>query len=212
MWESDTSKDNYQTFATCAIPNNAISKTCALAVPEAQLYFSKARFFVGTTDSTNCPIVNFQPYYYQRSQSATYSLPGDTAAIDCSGTNPTLLNTKCFGGAAPNMISTFPKDTGNYFLSNVATEYSFDLNSGNGLRAYNTEVNYHIANDLTILNRASSGSGDQERVPLQYYDYKIQCMDLWGHVLHTLTIIISDDNTVDHDTSTVNDEFLDWNH
>ncbi len=146
-----------------------------------------------------------------RSNSATYLPPdvtGPTGTIDCSVDKPPV---KCFGGAAPTLITDFPKNNGRYFVTQFTPEANFDIKSENALRWYEGyPVNYLITNNLSAANRAMNVTGGaRERVADTFRDYYLSCRDNWGNTTHSLTVTIADEND-DYPSGTHSDDYPDW--
>lgn len=186
---------------------------CTVSIPEGRLYYSNVNFDIGTSNVAKCPIINFSPYYYRRSNTAGFTPRGETTAIDCSAVEP---DAKCFGGAAPTLVPEFPKNTGLYFLTGVTPASSYTLPSENKTRWYGgtDHVNYLVTNNLASPNRYNPvGAGVNQRVGIDglepnWYGYTITCTTNWARTLYTINLTIQDENE-DGDPLGA-DEYTDW--
>ena len=179
-------------------------QTCAVSIPEGQLYFSDLSFTYGTNVPALCSIVSFTPYAYRRSTSAAYIPLGELDPVDCS--NPNTIEKKCYGGAGPTMITDYPKNTGHYFLPTVTTEATETLPSENTTRWYGGKPwNLLVTNNL--VNRASD-------IPAKQYiggsmnDYVLSCLDIWAHPLYSIRLTITDEDSEVGGNGI--DEVVDW--
>lgn len=226
-WETSGDKAPFESWAGCELPNSPTplpdtptEGVCNITIPEGQLYYSHLNFKVGTRYPQICPIMNFRPYYYVRSEKPLvkdangnptdgYLPPGEKDFIECSdGINP-----KCYGGAGPVMVKGFPDNTGSYFLTEFMQQASYELKSSNSVRHYNSYlVNYQVTNDLALVERANTvTSGLKERVQNTYNDYEVSCTNYWGEKLFSMVIVISDENMDGAESGTPHDNFPDWN-
>lgn len=195
-----------ETTKTCTVSSLSAQGeyTCSVSIPEGQLYYSNITFTFGTKVPSLCSMIEFAPYYYRRSTSATFLPKGAETEVDCSMAKPT--EKKCYGGAAPTLLSDFPKYTGRYFLPTVMTETSYVLPSENTTRFYEGEkVNYLAANNLT--NRAANNAS-KDYIANSMTDYYFNCSDLWAHPIYSIKLTISDQDT--EATEGVEDEIDDW--
>ncbi|WP_374078290.1 hypothetical protein [Bdellovibrio bacteriovorus] len=215
QWESADPKSGFERMGNCSLPADATQGStvnCTVSIPEGQLYYSNVNFDVGTFNANSCPIVEFRPYYYMRANTANFTPPGETAAIDCS----LLQDKKCWGGAAPTMVTDFPKNTGYYFLTLVNATTNYTLPSENKTRWYGGDgVNYLVTNDLSLADAiAPVATGSQQRVGQvaldpNWYGYQVNCTDHWARVLYTINLTIRDENQ-DNAHSGPEDELTDW--
>lgn len=211
-WEG-ASDASYVPLGNCTVSASASrgsTTNCNLSVEEARLYFSDVRFTVGTLTPNKCAIVAFFPYWYRRSTNAAYTPPGETTAVDCSGAT-TEPDPKCYGGAAPTVMSgEFPNSTGRYFVSELSLQKNFDIAAENTVRWYGGyNVNYLIANDLTNKAAAIAAAPKTYVGGNAWTDYTAICMDRWGYPVHTLKIVIQDEDK-DSFESHAEDNFTDW--
>jgi hypothetical protein len=197
-WEMDTT-GAYELNASCEIPKLAplgTTKNCTFTVPEAKLFYSNLKFLIGTTMASSCPLIHFSPYYYRRSNVATFRPEGETADIDClPATKPD--NPKCFGGAAPAMLDDFPENRGRYFNTTLTGQQNFDLPSENSTRWYGgLRVNYHATNNITDPTSSLNDNSAMARtgLPLEWIDYSVVCTDIWNEMQFQINFIIEDEN------------------
>ncbi|QDK36570.1 hypothetical protein DOE51_02625 [Bdellovibrio sp. NC01] len=219
-WEGLSDTDPYTFHQACYLEKyGSYFTTCTLSVPEAKLFYSHVQFTVGTTDAISCPIVHFQPYFYQRSEVAGFIQNTHNAATyDCSKTVGTPK--ECFGGAAPQLVTTFPNDTGLYFMSAVALSSDFKLGSSNSIRTYDGRSNLMMTNDLSDGDSAA-GTGKYKTVAAgngariggtngsNWVDYYVYCENLWGETTHQIKIILKDENV---ENGIDIDDYPDWDH
>jgi len=208
-WEDGTTRT---THASCAVPYTAASgssQTCTVSIPEAQLFFSDLNFVISIPSKDYCAHVTFCPYYYIKSNSATFTAPGDTSVTDCS-VSP--LATKCYGGAAPYVTPSFsfPTYTCSYILPSTTSAITYKVPSENANRTYGgNAVNYKTTNNLT--NRTSAIVTAPRTFiggATNFVDYRISCTDKWGYTKHSMTITVSDYNI--SDTGDATDDYIDW--
>lgn len=219
QWQGDTS-ENYTPVGTCELlsDDNQVDKVCNVAVPEAQLYYSRIRFRIGSDNSVQCPILSFIPYHYQRSKAEDYVPPGTTEEQDCSPTNTNPLSPLCYGGAAPSLIPEFPVNKGQYFLTAIMPFYDYKLEPSNEIRWYGLDrVNYMLTNDLSAARRSVEVlTGANQRVPddppndyYSFVDYTVLCEDIYGEDLVKLQLTISDINQPNNNNGVL-DQYKDW--
>jgi len=210
QWESSSENAGFERMGNCSFVSTApagSSMNCVVTIPEAQLYYSKVQFSIGTTDPVRCPIIHFTPYYYVRSNQAGYLPPDADETIDCSS----LAEAKCFGGSAPSLVPEFPKSNSLYFLTMVTPITSYTLGSGNKLRWYGpSHVNYLVTNDLT--DRATAIPGKPKEYvggTGNWQDHNISCSNFWGETLYNIRLIVRDEDQ-DEQHSGPLDDFPDW--
>ena len=210
--KSDTGE--YSVHDTCSIDSTLTpTANCTVTIPEAELFFSDLKFVVGGNVAT-CPILHFVPYMYQRSNSAAYVAPGETATTDCTATPVPAV---CYGGAAPaifqKLSEEFPKFTSFYHLTANSSSYSYPLPAEVATQWYSAGVNYAATNDLATGARAVTiaGPASNERVGGTYRDYTISCEDYWGATLFQINLTIEDEDIDETSTDPANDEYPDWN-
>lgn len=222
-WEASSESSPYEYFQACYLNQGVPMGTCTIKVPEARLFYSDVEFSVGTTDAVGCPIVHFQPYYYRRSNTTGYYAPGVDKDTDCSKSR-SEISKDCYGGAAPQIVSDFPKNTSLYFLSMLNTTASFKISSSNKIRSYSGRSNMMLTNDLPYgadadavtstpatgryLNVASGNAARLGGDPDSYFtDYYISCENLWGETTREIKIMIEDENV----ENGINiDDYPDW--
>lgn len=209
MWSEDQNSE-YVDAGSCSVSASAArgsTSTCTVLVEEARMFFSKTRFTIKTERPDRCALLMFQPYYYVRSASATYTAIGETSTINCSK----LDNSKCFGGAAVYLVPNFPKRTGLSFETKNVNSVSYDLDAEINLGHYaGYAVNYLLTNDLTDRASTIGGSGTlTDYVGGSMVDYKVTCMDEWGYPYHTINVTIHDEDK-DGAESDPEDNFPDW--
>lgn len=208
-WETLAEGDAFEDQGSCAItPVSGTSINCEISVPEEKMYYSGFRFTTGTLDPVACPIVHFNPYFYQRSSSAAYVPPGATSSIDCSGAAD--MDKMCFGGAATNLIEGFPKNTGYYFVTSLTEKQDYSMKSENSTKQYGGYlVNYLMTSDLIDTVGTGNAAVQTERVSNSFVPYTITCNNYWGETLYTINLKILDENT-DGANGGANDEYPDW--
>ncbi|WP_413292159.1 hypothetical protein ACLSU7_12200 [Bdellovibrio sp. HCB185ZH] len=219
-WET-TPKDAPQSHKTCAI--NTLAPLgdvleCTATIPEGQLYYSDVIFSIGTKVAALCPLVSIQFYHYIRSNSATYTPPGSDTSIDCSTKALRSTNKKCWGGAAPQVIDEFPKNTGRYHLTAAGLSTSYTLKSSNSIRWDNVNggSNLQSTNNLPSALRNAPIAGKYwvdttsaaTILETKMSDYWVTCEDLWAHPLYYIHLSLVDEDTKGQDA--VLDEVDDW--
>jgi hypothetical protein len=167
---SDSCKISYGTLAG---GGTGLGHTCTYYVPDTQLYFSKLRMKMGSSDPVGCKYVKFYPYYYTIQASAA---PGDPVFTPTpapvtvpwvlpAGPSP-LATATCFGFYAGTV---FAPDLG-VPASQSAQRYSTQgcyngpatsisgfpyVKSVNQETSYNQELSFNV-NSANLLNQASS--------------------------------------------------------
>lgn len=216
-WE--TAPTTWVTHGTCSIPSGTgtagspATATCSIAIPEAQLYFSRLSFLVGTAEPSACKIILFHPYYYLgETADATFTpfWDGTGTEIDCM-TLP--LPAACFNGPATSIVSSFPDYRSTYFLSADASEVDYTVDSANTqaktdntyscnnlLDPSQAQVTYTGAG-FSFVGGSSAGTTSYDGV---YSNYVVECRDEFFELIYSLSLTLEDtDSTVDH--------FRDWN-
>lgn len=204
-WETGSTVQSFKTCSLSSLTAPDATMTCNVSIPEGQMYYSSIIFTVGSNNSALCPIVTFTPYRYRRSVVDGYIPPGADTGVDCTDSKIK----QCWGGAAPTMIESFPKDFGKYFMTSVATAATFTLPSESATRWYQGHsVNYLAANNLTNKN-VDIPNADYDKNNQSYFsDYYVTCRDLWAHDLYTIRLVLSDEDTKTGEL--VEDEVEDW--
>lgn len=202
-------------LAPCSIPRLAAQGAeifCAFRFPEARLYHSNLKFMVGTTMSASCPLLSFAPYYYKRSSNNKFRPAGKDADIDCDPTTRTNDDPACYGGAAPAMITNFPKSTGTYFNTNIMSHAIYQLPSENSKRMYGGQkVNYLANNTITAPTSSEVGDGPQARVGgSAWRDYSATCTNMWGEMMYRINFWIEDENVNPAPGQVGQDQYEDW--
>lgn len=190
------------------------TKTCTVRIPELMLYFSNLHFRVGTASTEYCAQVVYRPYYFRRANTAGYLTGTGATAVDCTDSTQAA----CYGGAASEIISSFPTATALYFLPTNTLEYTFSLKSSNKRGMANPTdssfdySNVNAANNLSDRTLTFSTPAD----PIDYIggsnyqDYAVSCLDPWGQLLYKITIVIADDDTLETLNTPAKDEYYDW--
>lgn len=185
--------------------NKGDAKTCVVRIPEAKLFYSSINYIIGTTNPAKCPIIDFQPYYYRRSDEANFRPEGQTADVNCS-TSATSDNKLCYGGSAPKLVTGFPENTGTYFITSLGKVAIFDLASENSIKWYGgAMVNYLVTNNLVATASTEVSNGPRARAG-QWHNYVATCLDVWYEPQFKITVKIHDENFDD----TGSDHFQDW--
>ena len=92
--------------ASVAVPE----VTCTADIPEGRLYFSELNV-TWSFLPTSCLRATYIPSKYPASNNAAYDPPGgDNSTIDCSGLGTGAEPSQCWGGSAPQVVTTFPID------------------------------------------------------------------------------------------------------
>jgi hypothetical protein len=237
VYDTTQFADN-QTFVetgttTCQVTPTAPVATCTLRIPEGRLHYSSMHFQYSWFTSS-CKLLIFQPYFYRASTAAIYVPPGSppgATGIDCSGSVSAPAST-CWGGAAPQLVPTFPIDSAlielpNEALSagiaqNKAVTLSSSYSLGVGTPVDPAATTYHGSNRLTTndLNPADYGTaysiaqlgniGDAY-LANSYVNYTFTCRDDWfdpqTYVIH---LNITDVNTNGDPPGTGLNDFVTW--
>ena len=199
----------------CAVPRMATQGTeifCAFKIPEARLYHSDLKFMVGTTMSASCPMLSFSPYFYRRSNNAVFKPAGQNTPVNCDPNTSTTDSPVCYGGAAPAMISNFPRSTGTYFNTNIMSYSIYQLLSENKKRMYGgVMVNYLANNTITSPTSSVGGDGAQARVGGgEWRDYSVTCNNMWGEMMYRIHFWIEDENVNPAPGEVGQDQYTDW--
>lgn len=203
----------FETHATCSVSGTADtpeSETCTVEIPEAQLHYSKLKFDISRTG--DCALLNFYPYRYRKSNSATYTPIAASASVDCSKGGTTDDLPECWGGAAVELVPSFPDFTG-LFTTGLTMEKI--ISSPNEKQE---PGNRYVSNDkldktidvLQVPNDTDPDDGIDDRhegyVADTMSDYVIQCKDKWSNDLSIITVEI-----IDFDGSSPNtNDILSW--
>ncbi|MFS4458877.1 hypothetical protein [Bdellovibrio sp. HCB2-146] len=215
-WESDDDGD-YTVHGLCSIdslaPVGTVDNTCTVAIPEAQLYFSDLRFTVGTHGNSGCSQIVFSPYYYRRTNSSAFTNPGSTEETNCDKNHADWDGdkAKCYGGAAPAMIPSFPVNKGSYFLTFLTLADHYILPAENTTRWYQgfEAANLAAANDLT--DRATViNTGVRQHTAEEFEDYQVECRNLWGETLYRIEFKVKDEDLDEDPSNPAGDQFTDW--
>ncbi|WP_413582993.1 hypothetical protein [Bdellovibrio sp. HCB288] len=195
-----------QTHGICSVstmvqPESTID--CKLKAPEGQLYYSATTLTLGTKIPQLCPVVRFVPYMYRISNSDMYVPSGEKDPIKCATEASTTP--KCWGGAATQVVSDFPKFNATFQVSAFTPSYGYVI-------ASNTELlwaagNRMIVNNMPVADRGSSQAG---YIGGTFRDYSIICLDLWAHPIYTINLTIVDEDTLNLEEDALYDEITDW--
>ncbi len=203
------------TEGSCITSSTNKNLTCAISIPESRLYYSSLKFKIGVGSKDACSLVTFRPYYFKRA-SISYRFPGQAADTDCTDSK----QADCYGGAAKNILKnaniSFPANTGVYFLTANVTDTTYTLDSSNSRRSSET-ADASLTTNVNSCNNLISRGGVQYNDGVtvyeggnKYYDYLISCEDDYGNVNYSITLTISDKDTVSSDGGITND-YYDWN-
>ncbi len=201
--------------ATAAVPSNL---ACDVEVEELILHYSDLEFVVSTNNTDSCTEIITTPYFYRKSNSATFRLDGADADTDCTDPSEVL----CFGGAGPGFgvltgstftALDFPNNIGYYFLTRnllsqtyrlISTEERSETNRDRDLTS-----NTGVTNNLPAGSRSANiNTASARYVANTYRDYTVTCRNDFGELNHTITLTIGDFDT--QDTSSSTDSFYDW--
>ena len=216
----------------CSVPRGAapgtdgvpsVPHTCNFHFPEAQLYYSNVRFIYGTSDTTNCKYIKFDPYFYELNAGGTPPAPGTTptpAPVPetwLAGGTPTLIS--CFGNAGgyrpvfpmgleltelliylTSGCSNGPATTITGFpatnvglLSETQLAQEFHFDVTSAFKN-NQASNRWISNDTT--NRGAAGSSYSGEYRLNsMHGYTVQCVNEFGVLTYEMSITITADHT-----------------
>lgn len=186
----------------CEATDAAPIVTCTIKIPEARLYYSNMTFTYSWRND-KCKLMTFQPYYY-RASIGSFLPPWSESAIDCTKVPAPAT---CWGGAAPHLVDTFPKNKAIIYLSDpsssTAVQQQKILVSGYSL---NYGSNRLTATDLAIANRGGNiafANGDNY-LANTFQDYVFSCRDDWyDPQIYQITLQVEDENSyppanVDH--------------
>lgn len=206
------------TKLTCQIfAGDPTTKTCTLAIPEEELFYSKFFMTFGSGNASACKVINFYPFAYLASYSATFTPPWlfNPAVVDCS--RPIVgdkLPAGCYNGAAKEILSSFPDKTFVHFFPENGVEGKTSMSS-----PYEAGMRYDnswIANNLTDRATEIVGryKGTTAGIPsdLIYQDWGVECMDEYYEPVYSITVSISDQDitTGENPGDPVLDDFYDW--
>lgn len=181
------------------------SVVCNVKIPEAQLQYSSLNFRV-VGGAGVCDVVEFTPYSYLASTSATFIPMWSGAkgtAIDCSGTTTPRV-ADCFGGAAKYIVPSFPDFGSVYYTPNVGGIAELKVSSPSPASKIST--NRMHSNHMTNTSLKTTGVtlGGDGLVANTFQDYEVSCRNKFGEKLYSITIVIDDEETATNDYS-------DWN-
>lgn len=218
-WEGEHFKQ-FNTLQSCTVSaeaENGTEEACLVQMEEARLYFSDLRFRVSTEAAEKCEVVEFQPYFYKRSNETAFIPFGETSALDCS-TEPAPR--KCYGGAAPVLLGDkFPSEKSARLVTRIQSSRTLELPSENRVRWYNGEkVNLLVTNDLADRESPIPSGVKAYAGQRQFSDYKVSCLDRWGEPLHSLIIMFRDQDRDEKAVApsetgpvrSVEDQYSDW--
>lgn len=220
-WETDDT--DFTTQGTCQIALNAAvgtTTTCNIAVPEAQLFFSKLTYVVGSADSTQCKRIIFRPYYYLGSTAAAFTPNWDATQteVDCS-TSP--IPAECYNGVAAEIVTDFPSYRSMYFLTNLGQETTFNADSANNktkldntyscnnLADPSAAAGVYAADGYSFVGGSTAGTTNYDS---RYQNYIVECRDEWNELVYKITARISDEDLSTGETPGVpaTDHYPDW--
>jgi hypothetical protein len=180
--------------ATAATPN----VTCTVNIPEGRLYYSSVTLkFSWSTDA--CPLMRFTPYQYQASDADDYFPPASSVSINCSVAADTKAD--CWGGAARDLVTEFPKYRSRIYLPDEAT-----TGTTTGSATINSALltgwgsNRWTSNSLVdkTIDRTSAALGfiGDGYVADSMLDYVWTCRDQWADPqTYSITLKVNDVDT-----------------
>lgn len=204
---SNYEKQTSTTFqGSCAVvfgTATGTTKSCTFHIPQMTLYFSDLKFTVGTKLVSTCKQVSFEPYYYLHSTSATYASNyfDPTITSDCSkgDLNPAV----CYGGAATQMITGFPKAKGMYILPAVKSSETYTVKAANtyainGVTERSVQNNTFTSNSLSSRIAAITPSASNDKSYFEggvdnFVDYRVKCYDEYNDPLYQIVFTIYSD-------------------
>jgi hypothetical protein len=227
------SDSSYIREGECSITSTAATPaekniSCTVSIPELRLHYSKLKLTAGTSSTSLCPFILFQPYYYLKSNS-NIPLSGNYEAYDCSGTKY-LTKSFCWGGAGQNVIETvgfqFPQTASVYYTpveGNLATAYLVEsankmaIANAKGVTSKSISIdqsyysNVFAANSLPSGSRAASyiGNGVDYAGGGNYQDWTWSCRDSYGFQTYSITLTIDDQDTATAEG--ISNDYYDWN-
>lgn len=206
------------TKLTCQIfAGDPTSKNCTLVIPEEELYYSKLFMTFGSGNATACKVINFYPFAYLASYSATFIPPWlfNAAVTDCS--RPVAgdkLPAGCYNGAAKEILSTFPDKSFIHFFPSEGVEGKTSMTSPYqaGMRYDNTWVANNLTDRATEIVGRYKGTTAGLGGDLIYQDWGVECMDEYYEPVYSITVTISDQDitTGEQPGDAVLDDFYDW--
>lgn len=213
-------------FGTCVVPPDTTkgsTTTCEIAIKEAQLHYTTLTFKYGGGGSSVCPLLYFYPYYYIKSTAASFDpFFGSTdASLDCSeatnGTNVLEWPEECLGGSL-NLITGAERSLAYYSFLDTSTQMvSMQFMSPHVKNKDASGKIYDYRTNLSLTNNLVTRSSDIVVSSKKLYysadsfnDYTWTCNDLWGNVLYTLKLILSDEDEKDDNSETSKDTYYDW--
>ncbi len=199
------------------------TKTCTIKIPELELYYSDLVFRVGSSMGAECEFVEFSPFYFRYSTANGYFPEGTGGAdddIECADPS----ETKCYGGAAPDILGAkFPASKSHYFLLANGEVSEFNLKSSNKRRlagGAGQQINRSLITNANVASNLAPGSrgvaltfggGDPvDYVANSFVDYTASCRDKWANPLYHITLIISDEDVTPEPYDDAVDFFWDW--
>lgn len=203
-WESGGATTSH---GACQIrtTSNSDSLECDISIPEGQMYYSDINFTMGTKFPQECATINFAPYYYRIDDSDTdYRPPGEKEPAKCA--TEAMSNSRCWGGAATQIVTGFPNSFGMYFMPSAKPQTTYTLGSGNTVRWTSGKNNRLAVNNL--VNRTSDIPG--RYVANSMNDYYITCTDLWARPIYTIKLNLVDADTKDNNQDATQDQVPDW--
>jgi hypothetical protein len=211
--ENDDFQTSGELLELCEIPPGSAEGTtiaCNLAIPEGQLYFSDHFFTVGTSDPTACPLLFFQPYFYQAFDSAAATPFWTTSEVDCS-VGPGEISADCFNGPAKTIVPDFPRYTRLYMRTVKNSKETYKAMSPNS--AFAGSNRYMVNNKADKTAAVASINGGDGYIANSMRDWTVTCMDDFLEEEYTINITISDRDT--EGTADIPDNFglndqLDW--
>ncbi|WP_413559149.1 hypothetical protein [Bdellovibrio sp. HCB209] len=204
IWQGLEAKTEHGKCVISSDESEGYSRTCTITIPEGQLYFSSLNITIGTKTTPLCPVVSFTPYRYQiASDDTSYIPPGETTAAKCG--SELEKTPKCWGGAATQMVSSFPTNKGMYQVTASLPQYTYEYPSENELGWYSPRSNRGTINNLLTPTASQAGY-----VANSMRDYTIVCQDLWAQPIYTIVLKLVDKDTEADNNDVAKDQIPDW--
>lgn len=201
----NTEYTNQLTFAEtgtdeCSVSATSPTATCTATIHEGRLYYSSLNFQFSWL-SGDCKLLFFQPYYYKADSTAAYYPPGSDSSIDCTATP---IPAKCFGGAALDIVTDFPRFRANIYLPDETTPTTA-LSATEKVTSAASNLygsNRWTVNDMaagktgTAASSADLGGQGDGYIANTYVDYTFTCRDDWyDPVTYTVNLRIRDEDS-----------------
>lgn len=196
-------------IGTCSINFGAVAgstQNCTFDIPEGQLYYSQLTFSAGTSDSTQCAFVTFDPYYYRGGTSAAYIPQWDLLAL-AAGTTVACNATpsaSCYNGPAVHIVGDFPNRRGMITATSSGMDVEYDVVPS--AWELNQLDNRFTASNVLVpgANVGAAGAPDQEYVANSLQNYRFECLNEYYETIYGINVTINSvPGPINH--------FPDWN-